>query len=43
MADAEQTELTEHDAYLWAPLDDDLPVTDAVKEVFGKHRQLRAV
>lgn len=43
MADAEQTELTEHHAYLWAPLDDDLPVTDAVKEVFGKHRQLRAV
>jgi 8-oxo-dGTP diphosphatase len=43
VADAEQIELTEHDAYLWVPLNDDLPVTDAVKEVFGKHRQLRTV
>jgi 8-oxo-dGTP diphosphatase len=43
VADAEQIELTEYDAYLWAPLDDDLPVTDAVNEIFEKHRQLRAV
>jgi 8-oxo-dGTP diphosphatase len=43
VADAKQIELTEHDAYLWASLDDDLAVTDAVKEVFRKYRQLRAV
>lgn len=40
VADAEQIELTEHDAYLWASLDDDLPVTDAVKEVCGRQGQV---
>lgn len=43
VAHAEPVELQEHDAYLWAPLDSDLPVTDAVKEVLQAYRQLRAV
>ena len=42
VADAEEVKLTEHDAYLWASLDDELPVTDAVKEVFASYRDLRA-
>ncbi|MGH3567889.1 MAG: NUDIX hydrolase [Pseudonocardia sp.] len=40
---AEPIELSEHDAYLWAPLHEDIPVTDAVKDVLGKFRELRAV
>ncbi|MGH3759878.1 NUDIX domain-containing protein [Actinophytocola sp.] len=31
--------LQEHDAYGWAALDDDLPVTDAVKAVFNEYRE----
>lgn len=36
-------ELQEHDAYLWAPLDTELPVTDAVRELIEKYRQLRVM
>lgn len=42
VAQPEPVELHEHDAYLWRSLEDELPVTDAVKEVFRKYRQLRA-
>jgi 8-oxo-dGTP diphosphatase len=41
VADAEEVKLTEHDTYVWASLNDELPVTDAVKEVFEKYRQGR--
>lgn len=30
--------LTEHDAYLWSPMDAEPPVTDAVKQVLGAYR-----
>jgi 8-oxo-dGTP diphosphatase len=31
--------LTEHDEHAWAPVESDLPVTDAVKQVFEAYRQ----
>ncbi|GGN20018.1 hypothetical protein GCM10011609_71500 [Lentzea pudingi] len=34
--------LQEHDEYQWAPIEDELPVTDAVKKVFGAYRELQA-
>src|SRR5687768_2783181 len=37
VADAGEIKLSEHDAYLWASLDGELPVTDAVKDVFNKY------
>jgi 8-oxo-dGTP diphosphatase len=43
VAQPKPVELQEHDAYLWAPLDSDLPVTDAVNKIVQKYRQLRAV
>lgn len=43
VGDVEEVRLSEHDSYHWASLDDELPVTDAVKDVFEKYRQLRAV
>jgi 8-oxo-dGTP diphosphatase len=39
----EPIELSEHDAYLWAPLHEDVPVTDAVRGVLKKYQELRAV
>ncbi len=33
--------LQEHDAHLWMPLTDDPPVTDAVRAVLAKYRELR--
>ncbi|WP_016698388.1 NUDIX domain-containing protein [Actinoalloteichus spitiensis] len=42
VADAGEVRLSEHDAYVWAALNEDLPVTDAVKGVFDKYKQLRA-
>ncbi|MGL5825214.1 MAG: NUDIX domain-containing protein [Nocardioides sp.] len=33
-------QLQEHDAYTWAPLTEDLPVTDAVKDVLNRYRKL---
>ncbi|MGH3773347.1 MAG: NUDIX domain-containing protein [Pseudonocardiaceae bacterium] len=43
VAQPEPVELQEHDACVWLSLEDEPPVTDAVKEVFRKYRQLRAV
>jgi 8-oxo-dGTP diphosphatase len=43
VATSEPVELTEHEAYLWAELGDEMPVTEAVKEVLGAYRRLRAV
>ncbi|GLY53594.1 NUDIX domain-containing protein [Lentzea sp. NBRC 102530] len=34
--------LQEHDEYRWAPVDEELPVTDAVKKVFETYREQRA-
>jgi 8-oxo-dGTP diphosphatase len=42
VVDAEEIKLTEHDSYLWVSLNDELPVTEAVKEVFERYRELGA-
>lgn len=34
----EPVTLTEHDNYMWVPLDSGLPVTDAVEEILRSHR-----
>lgn len=34
--------LQEHDEFTWAALDDELPVTDAVKEVFRAYQEVRS-
>lgn len=39
----EPVRLTEHNGYQWAPLDSELPVTDAVSQVFRTYRNLRSV
>jgi 8-oxo-dGTP diphosphatase len=39
----EPIELQEHDAYVWASLAEEPPVTDAVKDVLAKYRELRSV
>lgn len=36
----EPIELREHDAYLWAPLTEEPPVTDAVKNVLVKYQEM---
>lgn len=41
VASPEPIELQEHDAYAWTPLAEELPVTDAVKNVLTKYRELR--
>lgn len=33
--------LQEHDEFQWAPIDDELPVTDAVKKVFEAYLELK--
>ena len=38
VASPEPVRLQEHDAYRWAPLTEEPPVTDAVKEVLAKYR-----
>lgn len=38
----EPIELQEHDAYAWTALTEEPPVTDAVKEVLGRYRELRS-
>src|SRR5579875_828131 len=43
VAAPEPVELTEHDSYLWADLSEEPPVTDAVKGVLNKYRELRGV
>jgi 8-oxo-dGTP diphosphatase len=40
VAAPEPVELTEHDAYLWVSLTDEPPVTDAVKGILGKCREV---
>ncbi|MBI1759301.1 MAG: NUDIX domain-containing protein [Actinobacteria bacterium] len=37
----EPVELQEHDAYTWTPINKEPPVTDAVKEVLSRYRELR--
>ncbi|WP_027660902.1 NUDIX hydrolase [Salinispora fenicalii] len=37
----EPVRLTEHDSYQWAPLNGDVPVTDAVSTLLDTYRQLR--
>ena len=39
---AEPVELQEHDAYIWRALADEPPVTDAVKVIIGKYRELQS-
>lgn len=36
-------ELQEHDSYHWAPLTEELPVTNSVKEVLDRYRELRGI
>ena len=43
VAASEPVELTEHDSYLWMSLTDEPPVTDAVKGVLAKCRNLQGV
>ncbi|MBX7266625.1 NUDIX domain-containing protein [Micromonospora sp. Llam7] len=40
VASREPIELQEHDAYTWTPLTEELPVTDAVKDVLSRYREL---
>jgi 8-oxo-dGTP diphosphatase len=39
----EPVALQEHDAYTWTALAEEPPVTDAVKEVLSKYREVRGV
>jgi 8-oxo-dGTP diphosphatase len=39
---AEPVVLQEHDEFQWAPIEEELPVTDAVKKVFEEYRGLQA-
>ncbi|WP_329429557.1 NUDIX domain-containing protein [Streptosporangium sp. NBC_01495] len=39
---AEPVMLQEHDAYTWSALADEPPVTDAVKVIIGKYRELQS-
>jgi 8-oxo-dGTP diphosphatase len=41
VAATEPVTLTEHDEHAWAPVESDLPVTDAVKQVFEAYRQAK--
>ncbi|EHR48727.1 Zn-finger containing NTP pyrophosphohydrolase [Saccharomonospora marina XMU15] len=43
VARSEPVRLTEHDLYLWASLDEQPPVTDAVKEIVQTYRGLHQV
>jgi 8-oxo-dGTP diphosphatase len=36
---AEPVQLTEHDAYTWTSLEEEPPVTDAVKQVLARYRE----
>lgn len=40
VASSAPIELQEHDAYTWTPITEELPVTDAVKDVLSKYREL---
>lgn len=41
VVDTDDVRLTEHDSYLWASLSDELPVTEAVRDVLERFRRLR--
>src|SRR5262249_11493079 len=41
VATPEPVKLTEHDSYLWAPMTEEPPVTDAVKEVLATYQEVR--
>jgi 8-oxo-dGTP diphosphatase len=43
VAAPEPVGLTEHDAYLWVSLTDEPPVTDAVKGIWEKYREVRGM
>lgn len=43
VSNTEPVELQEHDAYTWASLTEEPPVTVAVKEVLGRYREVRRV
>ncbi|WP_269744639.1 hypothetical protein [Saccharomonospora cyanea] len=43
MKKSEPVRLTEHDSYLWASLDEQPPVTDAVKKIVQTYRELHQV
>lgn len=43
IAEPEPVTLQEHDAYAWTALTEEPPVTDAVKEVLSKYREVRGV
>lgn len=43
VAAAGPIELQEHDAYTWTALTEEPPVTDAVKDVLSKYREVRGV
>lgn len=43
VAAPEPIELQEHDAYAWTALTEEPPVTDAVKDVLSKYREVRGV
>jgi 8-oxo-dGTP diphosphatase len=40
VAAADEIVLQEHDEYRWIPVSDELPITDAVKEVLTRYRDL---
>ncbi|WP_131785676.1 NUDIX hydrolase [Protofrankia symbiont of Coriaria ruscifolia] len=40
VASPEPVEMQEHDAFAWTPINEELPVTDAVKDVLSKYREL---
>ncbi|WP_131769962.1 NUDIX hydrolase [Candidatus Protofrankia californiensis] len=40
VASPEPVEMQEHDAFVWTPINEELPVTDAVKDVLSKYREL---
>lgn len=42
VAAPEPVELSEHDAHVWAPLTDEPPVTDAVKEILARYQEAQA-
>lgn len=41
VAATEPVTLTEHDEHAWAPVESELPVTDAVKQVFEAYRKAK--
>ncbi|RJQ79988.1 NUDIX domain-containing protein [Pseudonocardiaceae bacterium YIM PH 21723] len=40
VAEITDIKLSEHDTHVWVSLSDELPVTDAVKEIFEEYKQM---